>query len=198
MDRPPSAATAASTTSFNPWGSPTSTVKPTPPISSATARAASPSTSSTATWAPSAVIRRHVARPMPEPPPVTMARRPSRSPMAFPFAVRVAPVRSPRRSPTSLVRPGRSLDHQRHLQLPDQQFLGHALVEDTVVAVHRGSYGGPSAGIDQGLQVEQIPLVGPPGPVEPHGVIQAGVGMGAPGAEAQRPKGGPRHIGEVG
>src|SRR5450631_1139668 len=196
MHRPPSAAAAASTTSFSPSGSPTSTVKPTPPISSATAWAASPSTSSTATCAPSAVIRRHVARPMPEPPPVTMARRPSRSPIAFPFVVLVASGRPPSRSPTSLVRPGRSLEHQRHLQLPDQQFLGHALVEDTVVAVHGGPYGGPTAGIDQGLQVEQVPLVGPPGPVEPHGVVQAGVGMGAPGAEAQRSKGGAGHRSE--
>src|SRR3954453_7917139 len=61
-------------------------------MSEATAAAASASRSRTATRAPSAAIRRHVPRPMPEPPPVTTARLPSKSPTARDRrTVRIAP-----------------------------------------------------------------------------------------------------------
>src|SRR5438132_2142615 len=59
----------------------TSTAYARPSISFATASAWSAFTSSTATCAPSAAIRRHVSAPMPEPPPVTTARCPFRSPI---------------------------------------------------------------------------------------------------------------------
>ncbi len=50
-----------------------------PPISAATFAAASPSRSATTTHAPSAARRRAIARPMPEPAPVTRATRAARA-----------------------------------------------------------------------------------------------------------------------
>ena len=78
---PPMAAAAASTAPDRASGSVTSATCAVPSISSATSWAASPLMSITATLAPSSAIRRAVARPMPEAPPVTTARRPSSSPI---------------------------------------------------------------------------------------------------------------------
>src|SRR5262245_13072318 len=63
-------------------GSATSTATATPPTSPATASAASRRRSRTATDAPAAANRAHVARPIPDPPPVTIAFRPSIVPTA--------------------------------------------------------------------------------------------------------------------
>ncbi len=41
---------------------------------------------------------------------------------------------------------------------------------------------GPPTGVDQRVDVEEVPRIGPPGPVEPDGVIEAGVGVRAPRA----------------
>src|SRR2546430_678379 len=50
--------------------------------------------STTATRAPSSVMRRHVARPMPDPPPVTTARRLSRSPICTSWVSCIVATRS--------------------------------------------------------------------------------------------------------
>src|SRR4051812_12874592 len=67
----------------------TSAVYASPPISSATALAASPLMSTTQTRIPSATRRRAAARPIPEPPPVTSATRPLSS-MPLPPVARAA------------------------------------------------------------------------------------------------------------
>ena len=51
-----------------------------PPTAAAVAAAAAPSRSQIATWAPSAVNRSATARPIPDAPPVTTARRPAKRP----------------------------------------------------------------------------------------------------------------------
>ena len=51
-----------------------------PPTAAAVASAAAPSRSQIATWAPSAVNRSATARPIPDAPPVTTARRPAKRP----------------------------------------------------------------------------------------------------------------------
>src|SRR6185312_947740 len=122
IERPPSCDAASSTAARTASTSPTSTSNPRPPISVATARAASPSRSNTATRAPSAAIRRHVARPMPDPPPVTTALLPSSSPIV---------------TPDRAFHPRRRLEDQWGLEPPDQQLLRHAQVQGAVLVVHR-------------------------------------------------------------
>src|SRR5271154_2027687 len=140
MESPPNADAAASTDCRSASGSPTSTPKAIPPTSSATAAADSSLTSNTATRAPSSAMRRQVARPMPDPPPVTTALWPSSS-----------PTDTSRRCVT--VRPLRSLGLERLVELPDQQFLGHAQVQSPVLAVHRGANGRPAARVDERVDV---------------------------------------------
>src|SRR5580704_2084328 len=82
IEMPPRRSAAVSTAARRASASVTSTVSATPSISLAVAWALAPSMSSTATVAPSAAKRRQAARPMPDPPPVTTARRPSRRPMS--------------------------------------------------------------------------------------------------------------------
>ena len=69
------AATAAATASSSVTSTATSTAASAEPISSATFRAAASSRSATTTQAPSAASRCAVARPIPDPPPVTSATR---------------------------------------------------------------------------------------------------------------------------
>src|SRR5262245_60685256 len=78
--RPPSCSAAPVIAEVTASGSRTSTAKAMPPTSAATAAAPSASRSSTATDAPSSAKRRQVSAPMPDAPPVTTARCPSRTP----------------------------------------------------------------------------------------------------------------------
>src|ERR1700727_2562512 len=91
---PPIADAAWSTALCTASGSVTSTTWAVPSISAATALAEASSMSSTATVAPSFTIRRQVARPIPDPPPVTTALCPSRSPMVGQLGMREAGVPS--------------------------------------------------------------------------------------------------------
>src|SRR5580658_5100791 len=125
IESPPSSAAAASTAVRIASGSPTSTPYAGPPISPATVFADSSSTSKTATRAPSSAMRRQVARPMPDPPPVTTAHLPSSSPIA-----RFLPVLGPP------IQPRWRLEDQRLVQLPYEQLLRHAQVQHAVLAVH--------------------------------------------------------------
>src|SRR5271166_1354066 len=81
IESPPMVSAADRTASASASASVTSTTRAGPPISSAVARAPSASMSRTATVAPSSAMRRQVARPMPEAPPVTTAARPSSKPI---------------------------------------------------------------------------------------------------------------------
>src|ERR1700733_5636623 len=184
IESPPMSAAAASTAARNASGSPTSTPKAIPPISFATASADSPLRSSTATRAPSSAIRRQVARPIPDPPPVTTALRPSSSPID-PSSWRVT------------VRPQRGLDLQRFVKLPDQQFLRHAQMQGAVLTVHRRPDGGPATCVHERVEIEDGPRIGPTGAVEPDGVIETGVSMRAPDAETVRTERGSGHVGEI-
>src|ERR1700677_5319467 len=189
MERPPSSAAAESTASRNASGSPTSTPAATPPISSATALADSQLRSNTATRAPSSAMRRHVARPMPDPPPVTTALCPSSSPIVPSCRCRCRCV---------TVGPQGRRHLQRLVELPDQQFLRHAQVQGAVLAGHGRNDGGPPTGVHERMEVEEAPCVGPPWAVEPQGMIEAGVGVSAPDAQAEGTEGRPRHVREVG
>src|ERR1700722_521141 len=124
IDRPPSSAAAASTATCIASGSPTSTAYDGPPTSLAAAAAESASMSKTATCAPSSAIRRHVARPMPDPPPVTTARLPSSRPIGRLLSCLFGPL-----EPGRLVR-----HHHRLVELTDEQLLRHAQVERAVLA----------------------------------------------------------------
>src|SRR4051794_5753127 len=80
--KPPSCACASRAAPFNASKSVTSTAYAVPSIERATSSARSLSRSTTATRAPSAAMRRHVAAPMPDAPPVMSARCPSSRPIA--------------------------------------------------------------------------------------------------------------------
>src|SRR6516165_4333785 len=147
IERPPNCAATSSTASRTASTSPTSTARPIPPISAATASAASPFTSKTATRAPSSAIRRQAARPIPDPPPVTIALLPSSRPIVTLHRT---------------LQPRRRLEDQRRLELPDQQLLRHAQVQGAVLTVHRRPDGGAATRIHQRMDVEETPHVGPP------------------------------------
>src|SRR5665213_1942441 len=85
---PPKRAVTASTMPGHSSDRPTSAWMARPSSSPATRSAAEPSRSTTATDAPAAASRVAVARPMPEPPPVTTATLPANEPMASPLRFR--------------------------------------------------------------------------------------------------------------